>query len=103
MHVLIIAATNNEIQETVNFFEEKKYELGNSKIQVTVTGIGLVSTAYLLAKHICNNTALVIQAGIAGSFQENKNNTVVAVNKDMIGDMGVEENNLFKDIYDLKL
>jgi len=46
---------------------------------------------------------MIIQAGIAGCFRQNKNNTIVSIYKDVVADMGVAETNLFKDIFDLKL
>ncbi|MBS1599585.1 MAG: futalosine hydrolase [Bacteroidetes bacterium] len=104
MHILITAATSMEIQSTVNFLEEKKYELSGAKIQVAITGIGLVSTAYLLTREIHDERpTIAIQAGIAGCFKAGKANHVVSVGRDVIADIGVYENDSFKNIFDLKL
>jgi futalosine hydrolase len=104
MHILITAATLKEVQDTSNFFEEKKNEAQNIEIQIAVTGIGLMSTTFSLTKLIHEKRPdIIIQAGIAGCFSENKNNTVVSVSKDLVGDIGVCENDLFKNIFDLKL
>src|SRR5882724_2148282 len=104
MYILIIAATRNEIQDAGIFIEEKKYKQENFKIEIAITGIGLVSTTYFLTRHINNQRPdMIIQAGIAGCFRQNKNNTIVSIYKDVVADMGVAETNLFKDIFDLKL
>ncbi len=104
MHILLIAATRNEIQGTLSFFEPKKNRAGNHELQIAITGIGLVSTAYSLTKHIYERRPdMVIQAGISGCFINNKNTAVFAVNEDVVADMLVRENDLFKNIFDLKL
>jgi futalosine hydrolase len=47
---------------------------------------------------------LIIQAGIAGAFDEDiLLGTAVAVKEEILGDLGVEENNEWKDVFDLKL
>lgn len=104
MHILVIAATNHEIGQTANFFSGKKNDRSENTIEVMITGVGLVSTTYFLTKYI-NKTKpdIIIQAGIAGCFQLGKNNTIFVVNRDIISDMGVTENNIFKDIFDLNL
>jgi len=104
MHILIIAATHDEIQEASVFFEEKKYKKEDLKIQIAVTGIGLVSTTYMLGRHInAHRPDIIIQAGIAGSFLKDKSNAIVVVNKESLADMGVQEDGLFKSIFDLRL
>jgi len=104
MHILIIAATHHEIGPTANFYSGKKNDRAENTIETIVTGVGLVSTTYFLTKYI--NRArpdIIIQAGIAGCFQLGKNNTIFAVQRDIISDLGVTENNIFKDIFDLNL
>src|SRR5882724_10319005 len=104
MHILIIAATLKEIQDTGNFFDKKKRGVQNIYIQVAVTGIGLISTAYSLTKIINKKRPdIIIQTGIAGCFSENKKTSIVCVTRDVVADIGVFENNIFKNIFDLNL
>jgi futalosine hydrolase len=104
MHILIIAATRTEIQDTSNFFDQRKIEAKNIDMRIAVTGIGLMTTTFSVTKLIAEKRPdIVIQAGIAGCFTENKNNVVISVSGDMVADIGVYENNLFKNIFDLKL
>ena len=103
MHILIVAATRPEIQHTIDFFEEKK-EDQQLKIQVAFTGVGLMSATYAISKLVsAHRPQLVIQAGIAGCFEANKNNTIVAIRKDTPADIGVCETDVFKTVFDLKL
>jgi len=63
MRILVIAATNNEIEP---FIAE------NKTAEILVTGIGIPATIYNLQKHLAKNSYdLVIQAGIAGAFNTN--------------------------------
>ena len=104
MRILLIAASSKEIQDTIGFAEDNKYRVGDHEIQTAITGIGLVSTTYFLTRYIKDNRPdLVIQAGIAGCFLNNKITEIYAVREDALADMGVLENNLFKNIFDLQL
>jgi len=104
MYILITAATNFELEPAANFFESQKNQINNSKIELGITGIGLISTTYFLTTHIQKNRPdIIIQAGIAGCFESNQNNKLVAIKQDVAADIGVFENNSFKNIFDLKL
>jgi len=104
MHILITAATKFELEPAANFFESQKDQINNSKIELAITGIGLISTTYFLTTQIQKNRPdIIIQAGIAGCFESNQNNKLVAIKQDVAADIGVFENNSFKNIFDLKL
>ena len=92
MQILVIAATKAEI----NFLN--KLPAG---VDVEITGVGVPSTIYHLQKRLHQaDYGLVIQAGIAGTF----NNTlllgqVVIVKQDTFADIGMEEKKQFTSIY----
>jgi futalosine hydrolase len=98
MKIIVTAATSFEIQPTINAF-------ANSNVQFQVTGIGMLATAFSLTKLILlEKPDIVIQAGIAGSFDTHLPlGKVVTINSETIGDLGVQENNNWKDVFDLKL
>jgi futalosine hydrolase len=104
MKVVIISATDFEVQFA------KKNTIATKAFDVAYcnTGIGMLSTAINLSKIIYTQKPnFIIQAGIAGKFQ-NKNATaslgeVVTVYKEIIADLGVQENGKWKDIFDLYL
>lgn len=98
MKILVTAATSFEIQPTINAF-------ANSKVQFQVTGIGMLATAVSLTKLVLHEKPdIVIQAGIAGCFNPNLPlGKVLVINSETIGDLGVQENDTWQDVFDLKL
>ena len=69
------------------------------------SGVGLLSSTFSLTKIVYDEQPdLLIQAGIAGCFNANITlGKVVVVKDEFLGDTGVEENGVFKDIFDLGL
>jgi futalosine hydrolase len=105
MNVLIAVATPAEIQVMNEFLEKQNFRINRNEISILITGIGGIATTYNLTKRIRDKAPeFIIQAGIAGSFQtEFPIGSVVCVREELIGDMGAEENNQFKDLFDLGL
>lgn len=93
MNVLVVSATEFEIGP---FLKEK------NGIDVVVTGIGITSATYNLTRKLLQNKYdLVIQAGIAGSFNNKfQNANVVLVGKDTFGDCGIEEKGIFLTLFE---
>ncbi len=105
MDILLLAATNFEIQPTINFLAGRDHTIGSNRFDVLIAGIGSMSTAYWLTKTIeKKRPGLIIQAGIGGSFSPNyPPGSLVLVNEEVSGDLGVEENNEFNDVFDMGL
>lgn len=105
MDILLIAATTFEIQPTINYLAERDCLIGTNKFEVLITGIGSMSTSYWLTKTIDKHRPdMLIQAGVAGSFSDSfPPGSLVLVNEEVTGDLGVEENNEFKDVFDMGL
>lgn len=106
MKVVITSATTAEWMPA--FLGINNLYTGKSKrMQVLFhqTGVGMLATAVSLTRLVLEDKPdLIIQAGIAGTFNQQLNlGKVVAINDEILGDMGVEENNKWKDIFDLKL
>ena len=106
MKVVITSATETEIlpiKDAIN----TNYTLGNFKMTVSFhqSGIGILASCFSILKLISEQKPdLIIQAGIAGTFNEESTlNKVVVVKEEILGDIGVEENGLFKDLFDLDL
>ncbi|MEO8861255.1 MAG: futalosine hydrolase [Ginsengibacter sp.] len=93
MNLLLVSATE---------FELKPFLAGNEKVDVLITGIGIPNTIYHLTKKLAKkNYDLVIQAGIAGSFNEQiLKGSVVMVKQDTFGDVGMEEKENFKTLFE---
>jgi len=104
MYLLLTAATAAEIQPCIDFLEKNNFTLQPHDTEVLITGVGAVATTYSLTHHLIHHKpGLVIQAGIAGSFRQNKAGEVVTVKEDFFGDAGVWENEQFNNIFDLRL
>lgn len=105
MHILIMAATGLEIEPTIDYLNKNGYTLKDHTLDLLVSGVGLLSSSYALTSRIMNHKpGLVIQAGIAGSFSEEyPPGRSVLVIEEVLGDCGVSEEGVFKDIFDLNL
>src|SRR6185312_1767540 len=94
MNLLLVAATKFEIAP---FLKEK------NDADILITGVGIPATVFHLVKKISEKKYdLVIQVGIAGTFNDDLNLTdVVQVSKDTFGDLGIQENGNFLTLFDM--
>jgi len=106
MKVVITSATEKEIiliKQTIN----PVFTINNPDFSVLFheSGIGVLSACFSIAKLIFEEKPdLIIQAGIAGTFNnEISLSSVAAVKEEIAADTGVEENGKFKDLFDLNL
>lgn len=88
MHLLLVAATALEVPSAD-----------------VVTGVGLLAAGYHIQKAITTRRPdLVIQAGVAGAFDRSAPlGTVVVVGEDIPADVGVEEGDAFRSVFDMGL
>ncbi len=102
MHILLISATEFEIQPTLILVEKEKFLPKDHTIEVLVTGVGQVAVTYSLTTTLQNKPPdLVMQAGIAGCFDERLVlGETVLVKQDTFGDVGMEEKEKFKTLFD---
>lgn len=103
MRIVICAATAAEIEPLMahshNLLPEKPENLN---LFYVIHGVGLLSAAVSLTG-ICLQMKpdLIVQAGIAGSFdQQYPIGSAVLVKDEQLGDMGVYEANGWKDLFD---
>jgi futalosine hydrolase len=105
MKIGIISSTYFEIQPTINYLSHQLPVYPLHEFHVCVTGIGSLLTSYHLTKFVQKHKPdYLIQAGVAGSFTDKfKRGQVVMVKDEILGDLGVHENDNFKDVFDLGL
>jgi len=105
MNILLTAATLFEIQPAIEFLTAQEFRLQKSNFNVLITGVGGMATTYHLTKSVQEKKPdFIIQGGIAGSFRpEISIGSVVGVVEELLGDLGAEENNEFKDVFDMAL
>ncbi len=106
MKVAITSATSNEasgVRESMSqsYANDNKNSLN---IFFQVSGVGMLSTCYLLTKMIFEQKPdLIIHVGLAGTFDpEAPLAKVIVVKDELIGDMGVEEKGLLKNLFDMQ-
>lgn len=105
MKVLLVAATSAEINGVKNILTGHELSTGRTEIEILITGIGGIASTFSLTRKIQQTPpGFIIQAGIAGTFlNEFPIGSVVVVKEEILGDLGVEENNEFTDLFDLGL
>lgn len=103
MHILLTAATTFEVQPVISFLQQHGNRVQGHTVEVLITGVGMLYTTYRLTRHLARERpGLMIQAGIGGSFSLNlPPGQVVLVEREIVGDLGVEEGGDFKDIVDM--
>ncbi len=111
--LLIVAATTYELASVLKWLEESgqkqgfnRYLIGNSEIQILITGVGMVSTMFALCRYPkMNEIDQLIQLGVAGSYDKTiPLGSSVEVIEDRNADLGVEtKNGSFESVFDLEL
>lgn len=93
MQILLIAATTQEIEPFLD---------SNTGFDFLITGVGAPATIYHLQKRMHQiDYDLIIQAGIAGTFNKDiQLGQVVLVKQDTFGDIGMEEKEKFVSIFE---
>ncbi|WP_114791589.1 futalosine hydrolase [Niabella yanshanensis] len=94
--ILIVAATKMEIASSLPVL--KKWH-----IPVAITGVGAAPSVYHMVKAIVQyQPSVMIQAGIAGCFDRKYLlGKVVAVTEERFADLGVEEHQQWKSVFDM--
>jgi futalosine hydrolase len=100
MRILIVAATDGEIQNIKSEITTPDFE-----IKTLITGVGAPATSYALTKEVISSKYdLAINVGLAGSFRDEiKIGDVVVVISDTFSDLGAEDGEDFLSIFDLGL
>ena len=106
MHCLLVAATAAEIAPfTEHLATTEKLNHIDFDVDILITGVGSNAATYHLTRYLQHKSPdLVIQAGVAGSFDKTAAlGSVFAITHDVFADQGVQEKTGFLDIFDLKL
>jgi futalosine hydrolase len=104
MLLLILSATEFEINETASWLNNRSFSHNVQKPELLISGIGQLQTAYSLQKKIgLQRPDLVIQAGIGGADSFEDTGKVFAIRSETIADLGVMGKGGFRNIFDLGL
>ena len=96
--IIIVSATEMEVATA-------RQQLKDSlNISFHITGVGMLAAAVSLTKlALTHKPDLIIQVGIAGCFDTSMDlGNVVLVKEEILGDTGVEENGVWKDLFKTK-
>lgn len=103
MKILLVAATRAEIALLFNHFGLPEQDFVKTKdFDVLITGVGMTATAYALGKHLSDRYKLILNLGIAGTFNhEIPLSTIVNVISDEFTELGAENGDTFLSIDEL--
>jgi len=104
MKIAIFAATVPELASLQKKMPQGMASKANHLIQYCITGIGMLQSTFNIQQHIYRHRPdFLLQIGIAGCFsQEVPLGTVIAVHREYLGSLGVNEGH-WLDIFDLGL
>lgn len=110
MKILIVVATFAEIQPFLmslglNNIPEIGFSAGKHHVNVIVTGVGMVATAYATGREFAKKEYdLAINLGVAGSFSKKlKLGELVEINGDIFSELGAEDDEEFITLDELQL
>ena len=102
MNILLVAATTFEIAPIAH----SKLATQMAGLDICITGVGMMAATYKLAECIIKHRPdFVLQAGVAGAFPNSgfHPGDLVFVTSELLGDLGVEDDNRFLDVFDIGL
>ncbi len=110
MRILVVAATQPEVEPLMEALHMQKSEdepnlfvtrhASIANCSVLITGVGMVPTAFALARHLPHNVYhLVINLGIAGSFDRGiALGEILEITEDTFAELGAEDDKKFISI-----
>lgn len=110
MNILIVAATFSEIQPFLksaglNGIPEGGFKTDKHHINIIITGVGMVATAYAAGKEFAiNSYDLALNLGVAGSFTKRLEiGELVQITTDVFSELGAEDDEEFISLDELEL
>ncbi len=103
MKLLIVAATKAEIALVYEHFNlPDRHFVQQSTFDILITGVGMTATAFALGKHLNNTYQLVVNVGVAGSFdKELALGSLVNIYEDTFAELGAEDHDDFISLKEL--
>ena len=103
MKLLVVAATQKELTKVFEHFNLPEQDfIETPHFDVLITGVGMTATAFALGKHLSSAYNLVLNVGIAGSFDINiPLANLVTVETDVLAELGAEDHDNFLTIDEL--
>jgi futalosine hydrolase len=105
MNLVIAAATQPEIQPSIDFLQQRQYSVNNNQYHILITGVGSLISTYHLTRYLTTHKPdCCIQAGVGGSFTPDfPPGKLVLIKEEAMGDTGAMQDENFYDVFDLGL
>ena len=101
MKILIVSATQFEVNPLLDFLgiaiptsgmNNANMDFEDKDIEVLITGVGMVNTAFMLGRYAASDYDLIINVGVCGAFDRNLElGQIVNVTEDVLSEMGAED------------
>ena len=103
LNIAIVAATKQELQPLKKLIKKQNNKINNIEFSFFYTGVGSMISCFFLTQLLAKRQFdYVFQVGIGGSFSKKFNlGDAVIISKEFLADLGVKENNLWTDVFDL--
>ncbi|MBL7936301.1 MAG: futalosine hydrolase [Bacteroidia bacterium] len=105
MKILVVSATQFEVKPLLNFLgiaipttgmNNANIDFEDKDIQVLITGVGMVNTAFMMGRYINSLYDVVINVGVCGTFNRNfELGQLVHITSDILSEMGAEDGEEF--------
>jgi futalosine hydrolase len=113
MKILIVSATQFEVKPLLGFLgiaipttgmNNANIDFEDKDIQVLITGVGMVNTAFMVGRYSLNHFDFVINVGVCGTFDKQLElGQLVRVTSDVLSEMGAEDGEEFLTYDELNL
>jgi len=103
MKLLVVAATKAELGKVFEHFNlPDENFVQQDKFDILITGVGMTATAFALGRYLNSTYNLVLNVGLAGSFDKNiPLGNLVNINTDTFAELGAENHDEFITIDEL--
>lgn len=101
MKILVVSATQFEVKPLLDFLgialpttgmNNANIDFENKDIQVLITGVGMVNTAFMMGRYINSLFDIVINVGVCGAFDRQLElGQLVHITSDILSEMGAED------------
>lgn len=105
MKILVVSATQFEVKPLLDFLgialpttgmNNANIDFEDKDIQVLITGVGMVNTAFMMGRYINSLFDIVINVGVCGAFDRQLElGQLVHVTSDILSEMGAEDGDGF--------
>lgn len=104
MHLLLVSATDFEINETALWLNQSAFHHNAPKAELLISGVGQLKSCFNIQKKIqAQRPDLVIQAGFGGATSKDAIGKVFAINSEKLADLGLMEKSGFTSIFRMGL